>query len=179
VEVSIFCGKEFIICASHNLFPGSARKTREFGIASEIDTGTILEEDTVGDGIQESGKKGRILGKSFGRVADIMTPLLRGASFKERFKGRWLARSHKYGAFLAIWIITLTEIGIATSSGRLEFDAFGLSCQAALRQKTMSNGAEKLNDFRRFILRKVAGSEVGKTCSPRPQCMYRQKAGAS
>jgi hypothetical protein len=31
----------------------------------------------------------------------------------------------------------------------------------------MSNGAEKLNDFRRFILRKVAGSEVGKTCSSR------------
>jgi hypothetical protein len=31
----------------------------------------------------------------------------------------------------------------------------------------MSNSAEKLNDFRRFILRKVAGSEVGKTCSSR------------
>jgi len=56
---------------------------------------------------------------------------------------------------------------MAIPSGRPEVDAFGLSCQAALREKTMSDNAEKLNDFRRFFLQKVAGSEVGKAYSSR------------
>jgi hypothetical protein len=125
VEVGIILGEEFIIGPPHNLFPGSAHKAGEFRVAAEIDTGTILEEDTVGDGIQEAGKKGRLLGKSFGRVADIMAPLFRGASFKERFKGRWLAGSHKNKAFLPLWIIILTEISMAIPSWRPEVDALG------------------------------------------------------
>jgi hypothetical protein len=116
VEVGIFLGEEFIIGPPHNLFPGSAHETGEFRVKSKIDTGTVLKEDTVRDGIQEAGKKGRLLVKSFGRVADIMAPLFRGVSFKERFKGRWLVGSHKNGASLPLWIITLTEIGMAIPS---------------------------------------------------------------